>query len=602
MERPPPEELATAPLEEEVTRPLTRPSGAAGEELLLGRYRLERRLGSGGHGVVWLARDERLERDVAVKAIPRGEDDEGSPRAEREARAAARLNHPGIVALYELAADDDTVYLVSELVEGRTYAELLREGALSDRDVACIGVALCGALAHAHGRGVIHRDIKPQNVIVVAEPAAGEGFAKLADFGVAHLADLDPLTRTGDVVGTLAYMAPEQAEGQRVTESADVYSLALTLYEGWTGRNPVRAASPAATARRLGSRLPSLAEARRDLPPALCAAIDAALDPDPLARPALEDLRRELAAARRRLADEGGLVETAALEGSGIRRAAPRRLRVSLPERLAAGLAAGALALAALALLGPKPPLSPLAGAALAAASVALLPRLAWLALAAGTVAWLALADEPGTALVVALPLVVTPLLLPGSGPLWSLPALAPLLGAAGLAPAFPALAGLARGTWRRAGLAAAGVVWLVAAEALVFEALLYGPAHGAEPRARWAQSAAGAAEHALGPALESPVLLTALAWAAAAALLPLVVRGRNAWLDAVRGVGWAAALVAATGGLDDVIGGYTRLGAARGAAAGALAGVALAVVARLLRGPAGASRAGDTSLGWPTG
>src|SRR4051794_6531873 len=227
-------------------------------DLVLERYRLERRLGAGGFGVVWLAVDEKLEREVAVKVIAREDDDPIPQRAAREARVAARLNHPGIVALYELGADDDAVYLVSELVPGRTLAELMRAGAVSDRDVARIGVALCDALAHAHARKVIHRDVKPQNVLVVDEPAAGAGFAKLGDFGVAHLAVGDPLTRTGDVVGTLAYMAPEQAEGERVTFAADVYSLALTLYEGFTGTNPVRGGGPVATARRLGTPIPSL--------------------------------------------------------------------------------------------------------------------------------------------------------------------------------------------------------------------------------------------------------------------------------------------------------------------------------------------------------
>ncbi|MEA2423184.1 MAG: eukaryotic-like serine/threonine-protein kinase, partial [Thermoleophilaceae bacterium] len=227
-------------------------------QLVLDRYRLERRIGAGGFGVVWLAFDEKLEREVAVKVVPREGDDPSSSRAEREARVAARLNHPGIVALYELGADEEAVYLVSELVPGRTLAELTRAGAVSDRDIARIGSALCDALAHAHQRKVIHRDVKPQNVLVVDEPAAGAGFAKLADFGVAHLSSGDPLTRTGDVVGTLAYMAPEQAEGERVTAAADVYSLALTLYEAWTGMNPVRAASPMGTARRLGTVLPPL--------------------------------------------------------------------------------------------------------------------------------------------------------------------------------------------------------------------------------------------------------------------------------------------------------------------------------------------------------
>src|SRR5215213_3882012 len=166
---------------------------------VLGRYRLDRRLGAGGFGVVWLAWDEKLEREVAVKAMPL--ERTTGERVQREARAAARLNHPGIVAVYELASDEHEVYLVSELVRGRTLAELLRAGAVSDRDVARIGVALCDALEHAHAHGVIHRDVKPQNVMVVAEPAAGAGFAKLADFGVAHVVSDNPLTQTGDVVG-----------------------------------------------------------------------------------------------------------------------------------------------------------------------------------------------------------------------------------------------------------------------------------------------------------------------------------------------------------------------------------------------------------------
>src|ERR671913_1073888 len=262
------------------TQPLT---GGSGARLILDRYRMERRLGAGGFGVVWLAWDEKLEREVAVKVIPRERG--AGERVEREARATARLNHPGIVAIYELASDEHDVYLVSELVRGRTLAELTKAGAISDRDVARIGAALCEALEHAHARGVIHRDVKPQNVMVLAEPAAGAGFAKLTDFGIAHVASGDPLTRTGDVVGTLAYMAPEQAEGERVTSAADVYSLALTLYEAWTGVNPVRSTSPMATARRLGTALPPLRGRRRDLPERLGRAIDAALDPDPDERP-----------------------------------------------------------------------------------------------------------------------------------------------------------------------------------------------------------------------------------------------------------------------------------------------------------------------------
>src|SRR3954469_1826643 len=251
-----------------------------GGGLVLGRYRLGARLGSGGFGTVFAARDERLGRGVAVKAMP-------SPgpvpeRAQREALAAARLDHPGIVAVFDVGEERGERFLISELVRGRTLAQLERAGALSDRDVVRVGLALAAALDHAHDRGVIHRDVKPQNVIVPAEPARTA--AKLLDFGVAHLAGDEPLTRTGDVVGTLAYMAPEQAAGERVDERADLYSLALVLYEALAGENPVRGGSPAATARRVGTGLPPLRKARRDLPAALCLALDRPLAPDPEAR------------------------------------------------------------------------------------------------------------------------------------------------------------------------------------------------------------------------------------------------------------------------------------------------------------------------------
>ena len=194
------------------------PPATAGPPPVLGRYRLGARLGSGGFGTVYAAHDERLDRDVAVKVIPVGEPaGSSSPeRASREALAAARLDHPGIVAVFDAGEDGDARYLVSELVRGRTLDALAAAGDLSDRDVLRVGLALADALGHAHGRGVIHRDVKPQNVIVPDRPRSARSAAKLTDFGVAHLAGDAPLTRTGDVVGTLAYMAPEQADGHRV--------------------------------------------------------------------------------------------------------------------------------------------------------------------------------------------------------------------------------------------------------------------------------------------------------------------------------------------------------------------------------------------------
>ncbi|HEX6781091.1 MAG TPA: serine/threonine-protein kinase [Solirubrobacterales bacterium] len=253
--------------------------------LVLNRFLIERRIGSGGFGVVYEAWDGRLERPVAVKAIEqRGE---AGRRVLREAQAAARLNHPGIVTLYELGEEDGNALLVTELVEGSTLARLAHAGELSDREIAEIGADLCEALDHAHSRGVVHRDIKPQNVQVIED---SEPRAKLMDFGVAHLADDAPLTAVGDVVGTLAYMAPEQAEGKPAGPEADVYSLALTLYECWSGENPHRRTSPAATARAIGARVRPLHRLRPDLPRELTETVDACLSPRPRHRPSLEEL------------------------------------------------------------------------------------------------------------------------------------------------------------------------------------------------------------------------------------------------------------------------------------------------------------------------
>ncbi len=554
---------------------------------VLGRYLLDRRLGSGGYGTVWLAWDEKLEREVAVKVIPRDAGEGPAPvRAEREARAAARLNHPGIVSLYELGGDDEAVYLVSELVRGRTFAELLGGRALSDRDVARIGIALCQALAHAHQKGVIHRDVKPQNVMVVAEPAAGAGFAKLTDFGVAHLAESD-LTRTGDIVGTLAYMAPEQAEGERITDAVDVYALALTLYEGWTGSNPVKARGPAATARNLGRSLPRLRSRRRDLPERLCQAIDAALDPRPERRPSLDVLRAALQHAEKELSEEGGLVEPETLARFGLAEGAVRRREpLPVPDRAVAAVAAGLLMFLVLDLLGPAPPVAPIAAAGAAALAVALLPRVGWLLAAAALVGWLG-SEQPGTALVVAVAAAATPLLLLRGGTLWSVPALGPALGALGLGPAYPAVAGMSsRSAWRRAGLGALGFFWLAAVEVLSGRSLLYGLADGTQPRARWDASFAHAAEHAIYPAISGPALAPALVFAAAAVLLPLAVRGRSLALDAILASAWAAGLVAALHATDTLLSPTVRLATARGATAGALVGAALAVAVAHVRAP----------------
>jgi eukaryotic-like serine/threonine-protein kinase len=552
--------------------------------LVLDRYRLVRRLGSGGFGTVWEAHDERLDRAVAVKRIPL--DGEENPRAEREALAAARLQHPAIVSLYEAGHDDEAWWLVSELVRGRTLGDLEHDGALSDLDVVRVGAELCEALGHAHARGVVHRDVKPGNVMV-----ADDGSAKLTDFGIARLVDSGALTRTGDVVGTIAYMAPEQAEGRRVTEAADLYALALVLYEALTGTNPVRAEGAGATARRVGMRIPSLHRLRRDLPAELCDAIDLALDPEPEERGTLEDLREALAAAEELVDDEPGLVTEGAIEALTERtrtwrarreerrvpepweepaerapepepepRLRPRRRapRTTLLGRAFAGASAAGLALWAcdalpvdLTLGGAVTAPQTAAVAAVTGIGVALLPRLGWLA----ALAALAIVLGPDrTTLVVLAAAAPVVLLVPRHGALWSLPAAAPALGALGIAGAYPALAGQARTLPARAVLGALGAWWLGLADVVT------------DPRPD------------LGALAEPMTLALAALWAAAAAVLPLVVRGHSPGIDALAAAGWAAALAAATPAVAEGLAAEAPANA--GAAAALGAGVALAAAA----------------------
>jgi hypothetical protein len=429
--------------------------------------------------------------------------------------------------------------------------------------------------------------------MVVAEPAAGAGFAKLADFGVAHVVSDIPLTQPGDVVGTLAYMAPEQAEGLRPGPPADVYSLALTLYEAWTGTNPIRAGGPAATARRLGQPLPSLADRRRDLPLELCDAIDDALEIEPERRPLPHELRAELASAERRLDDAGGLVEPATLRRVGLpttegRR--PRERRLSRPNGIArragAGLLAGGIVLGVLESLGPDPTFSAPAAAGAAALAVALLPRIAWLVVAMGLCGWLVSpeTDRQGTALILAAAAVPIPLLLPRAGLLWSVPILAPLLGTAALGPAFVGLAALAPTPWRRAGLAAGGFLWLALGEVLTGKDLLYGVADGTLPRAEWQGSISAAASDGLGPLLSGPALAPVLVWAAFAIVLPLVVRGRWLAVDLLGAGLWAAGLVVTLTALGDALAATTALSQPRGAVAGAVVGGLIVVAVAQLR------------------
>ena len=466
-------------------------------DLVIDRFRIGERIGSGGMGVVYRAFDERLERWVAVKLIS-ADDPE---RVLREAQAAARLNHPGIVTVYELGRRGSQAVLVSELVDGHTLDALRAVGELTDRDVAEIGAELCDALGHAHSRGVVHRDIKPQNLIVRADEGA-PGRAKLMDFGIAALAGAPTLTASGEVVGTLAYMAPEQAEGRVAGPPADVYSLALTLYECWTGSNPVVASSPAATARRIGEPVASLGRERPDLPPRLIDLVDTCLAVDPNLRPAPEQLGGVLATVARHLDDRSSVPAPAGVEHP----VAPRVRRGR--GHLAAALG---LTLIVAALAGP--------------------------------------AGLPGAALVIGLLAGAALLLLPGAGPL--MPALAVPLVALGAGGAYPGVAARSgRSGRQRAAAGALGWAWaLVAAVALGA-----GPLLGTAPRAPagWETSAADAAASVLAPLLEPGSILGALTFAAAAAALGWILAARHLALAALGALLWAAGLATALGVVGD--------------------------------------------------
>jgi eukaryotic-like serine/threonine-protein kinase len=559
-----------------------------GGELLLGRYRLVERLGAGGFGVVWHAHDEQLDRPVALKRIPLPSE-EDRERATREALATARLSHPAIVALYEARADEDAFYLISELVRGDTLALLIAEDQLSDEEVLEIGLALCEALEHAHARGVIHRDVKPHNVLVShgqdAPSRASAPVAKLADFGGATLAGDDALTRSGDVFGTLAYMAPEQSEGDEAGPAADLYSLGLVLYEALSGINPVRGRTPAATARRIGAPVEPLARRRRDLPRELTRALDAAMARDPDQRGTLAELHGTLASALER-----GLARRLLTRARPTRETAPQwstsessREQLELPPR--AGEARGPDATAsrpaahgagAIAESGPAE--RPGRGVAL--------PRSLWLGCALAIALWQAAQGRIGVALLVVAAGAPLLLLARRAGPGWLVAALAPVLGMAGLAGAFPALAGQ-RGSWRaRAALALLGFWWLALAEPLLARHLWLGPPAGLPPRAVWEASFDSTAKEVVGPLFTFELLIGAAVWGLAAAVLPWIVRGRSAALDVAAAVAWTAALLAAVPLLERALLSNAHAPSPRGALLGAVLGCAIAICARALRGP----------------
>jgi hypothetical protein len=276
---------------------------ASAPQLALGRYRPLRPLGTGGSGSVWLARDEKTGLDVALKIVPR--EGKVGARAEREAEAAARLRHPTCLRAYAYGREGGHVYIAYEYAPGRTFREVQRAKELSDADAVESCAQLLDGLAHAHGRGVVHRDVKPANVLV----GAG-GTVKLLDFGLAAFAEAETLTAVGDVPGTLAYISPERLAGEQGTAAGDVWAVGVMLWEALAGEHPFFRPSLMETGRAIEEGAPPLRTKRPDLSPALLDAVDRMLAHDPRKRPSAERLAVELRHVRpqRRAASAGNSV------------------------------------------------------------------------------------------------------------------------------------------------------------------------------------------------------------------------------------------------------------------------------------------------------
>jgi hypothetical protein len=508
--------------------------------LVLGRYRPLRPLGSGGSGSVWLTRDEQTGLEVALKIVPR--EGKAAARAEREAAAAARLRHPSCLRAYAFARDARNVYIAYEYLPGMTFREAMRAGELNDAAAITACAEICDALAHAHAEGILHRDVKPSNVLLASGESGSAGGrtkvgaptaprAKLLDFGLARMAEAETLTAQGDVPGTLAYIAPERLAGDDATFAADVWSIGVMLWEALAGRHPFWHTSLLDTARAIESGAPSLEELRPDLPKALVTLVDTALSLDPAKRPAAASL------------------------AAGLRGVQPRRKKkrqsVSLPlpaqaPRAAAGVLAGAYGAFALTELPFFPSAWTLPLAAVAALAAALRPRLG-LALA------LALPVLPLGNVSLGLAVVYTAvavlwLVLCWNEAQWGLlfalgPALAPIA-ALGLV---PLAASTVRTGARRAAQAGAAVI---------AAALVAGLRHGALPivggRAPLGLGVSGAGDPldvvgTLGRALAAqPALLgEAGAFAAIALLMPFAL-ARGRWGAAGLGAGMLVATVLA--------------------------------------------------------
>jgi eukaryotic-like serine/threonine-protein kinase len=265
-------------------------------DVIAGRYELVELIGRGGMSSVWRSHDRLLDRTVAIKVLHEQytTDEEYVERFRREARSVAQLSHPNIVTVIDRGEEGGRQYIVFEYVEGENLKQLIRRsGPLPVRDAVLLGLQMARALGFAHDRGLIHRDVKPQNVLLNENEQA-----KMTDFGIARSVDVDGVTITGTVLGTSEYIAPEQARGQRVDALTDVYSLGVVLYELLTGDVPFQGENFVAIAlRHVNEPVPSVLDRRPDVPPRLAMAIERAMAKRPEDRFAsMDELVAELEA------------------------------------------------------------------------------------------------------------------------------------------------------------------------------------------------------------------------------------------------------------------------------------------------------------------
>jgi predicted Ser/Thr protein kinase len=311
--------------------------------LIAGRYRLIGRLGHGGMGTVWRAQDETVDREVAVKEprvpdhLPERERANVFERMRREARAAARLDHPAVVDVHDVAVVDGQPWIVMELVQGRSLGDALQEGTLSAREAARIGLEVLGALEAAHAAGILHRDVKPDNVLLGRYDRV-----VLTDFGIARIEGETSLTDTGGFVGSPEYIAPERVLGQRPGPASDLWSLGVVLYAATEGVSPFRRSNTPATLQSVLNATPA--------PPAsahgpLAEAINGLLHKDPARRPDAARVRALLEAAAHPPAAQPTRIVQVTGDGGGGRRG------IRLGRTAWIGLGAAALAVAVTAFL-----------------------------------------------------------------------------------------------------------------------------------------------------------------------------------------------------------------------------------------------------------